>query len=113
MAPDRIEGTSQFGANGNTGIAAHRDGFFRALRHVKVGDVLQVELPEATLTYKIASTRVVDPSGNERAGPDGRADDHVGDVLSLLFRRLSTAAIHRTRHARLEPEKIRLTRARR
>jgi sortase A len=65
----RIEGTSQFGAWGNTGIAAHRDGFFRALRHVKVGDVLQVELPETTLTYEIVSTRVVDPAETSVLGP--------------------------------------------
>lgn len=65
----RIEGTSHFGAWGNTGIAAHRDGFFRALRNVKVGEVLQVELPETTLTYKIVSTRVVDPSETSVLGP--------------------------------------------
>lgn len=58
----RIDRTSPFGASGNTGIAAHRDSFFRALRDVKVGDVLQVDLPEATVTYQIVSTRVIDPS---------------------------------------------------
>jgi sortase A len=57
-----IEGTSPFGASGNTGIAAHRDGFFRGLHGVKVGDVVQVDLPDATLTYQVMSTRVVDPS---------------------------------------------------
>jgi sortase A len=65
----RIAGTSHFGTAGNTGIAAHRDGFFRALRHVKVGAVLQVELPESTLTYRIVSTRVVDPSETSVLGP--------------------------------------------
>ncbi|GFE82719.1 hypothetical protein GCM10011487_47190 [Steroidobacter agaridevorans] len=62
QAAGRIERTSPFGASGNTGIAAHRDGFFRVLRDVKVGDVLQVDLPEATVSYRIVSTRVVDPS---------------------------------------------------
>lgn len=57
-----IEGTSAFGTSGNTGIAAHRDGFFRGLRSVKVGDVLQVDLPDATLSYEIMSTRVIDPA---------------------------------------------------
>ncbi|MFC4313596.1 class D sortase [Steroidobacter flavus] len=52
-----------------TRIAAHRDGFFRALRHVKVGAVLQVELPEITLTYKIVNTRVIDPSETSVLGP--------------------------------------------
>ncbi|WP_129645245.1 class D sortase [Peristeroidobacter agariperforans] len=62
QAAGRIERTSPFGASGNTGIAAHRDGFFRALRNVKVGDVLQVDLPDATVSYRIVSTRIVDPS---------------------------------------------------
>lgn len=65
----RIAGTSHFGTAGNTGIAAHRDGFFRALRLVKVGAVLQLELPEATLAYRIVSTRVVDPSETSVLGP--------------------------------------------
>ncbi len=65
----RIEGTSRFGTGGNTGIAAHRDGFFRALRKVKVGDVLQVELPATTLTYRIVRTRVVEPSETSVLGP--------------------------------------------
>lgn len=62
QAAGRVERTSPFGASGNTVIAAHRDGFFRALRNVKVGDVLQLDLPEATVTYHIVSTRIVDPS---------------------------------------------------
>jgi len=62
QAAGRIEGTSPFGASGNIGIAAHRDGFFRALSGVKVGDVLQIDLPDATVTYNIVSMRVVDPS---------------------------------------------------
>lgn len=62
QAAGRIEGTSSFGASGNIGIAAHRDSFFRALRDLKVGDVLQVDLPDATVTYTIISTRVVDPA---------------------------------------------------
>lgn len=109
----RIEGTSQFGANGNTGIAAHRDGFFRALRHVKVGDVLQVELPETTLTYTIASTRVVEPSENSVLGPT--PEPTITLVTCYPFYFVGSAPqrfiVHATRV--WKPEKIRLTRARR
>lgn len=69
QAAGRIEGTSPFGASGNTGIAAHRDGFFRALRGVQVGDLLQVDLPDATLTYTVVSTRVIYPSETSVLGP--------------------------------------------
>jgi sortase A len=58
----RIEGTAQLGEPGNVGIAAHRDGFFRALKDVQVGDVLVMERATATDTYRIVSTTIVDPS---------------------------------------------------
>jgi len=109
----RIEGTSQFGSNGNTGIAAHRDGFFRALRHVKVGDVLQVELPEATLTYKIVSTRVVDPSETSVLRP--MTEPTVTLVTCYPFYFVGSAPQRFIVHAThiTTSEKLRLTRARR
>lgn len=58
----RIEGTPPFGEWGNTGVAAHRDGFFRALRNVHRGDVIRVDLPHGSYSYKIVSIRIVDPS---------------------------------------------------
>jgi sortase A len=73
QAAGRIEGTSPLGASGNTGIAAHRDGFFRALRDVKVGDALLVDLPNATFTYRIIGTRVVDPEENSVLRPTAEA----------------------------------------
>ena len=107
----RIEGTSLFGANGNTGIAAHRDGFFRALRHVKVGDVLHVELPETTLIYKIVNTRVVDPSETSVLGPT--AEPTITLVTCYPFYFVGSAPqrfiVHATRAS--TSEKIRLTRA--
>jgi sortase A len=58
----RIPGTAQIGEPGNVGIAAHRDGFFRVLKDVQIGDVLLLERPEATDSYRIVSTVIVDPS---------------------------------------------------
>ena len=37
-AVGHIEGTARPGEPGNLGIAGHRDGYFRALRHVEKGD---------------------------------------------------------------------------
>jgi sortase A len=109
----RIEGTSQFGASGNTGIAAHRDGFFRALRLVKVGDLLQIELPEITLTYKIVSTRVVDPSETSVLGP--MDEPTITLVTCYPFYFVGSAPqrfiVHATRVS--SSEEIRLARARR
>jgi sortase A len=58
----RIEGTAHIGEAGNVGIAAHRDGFFRALKDVRVGDTLLLERVTATRTYRVVSTTIVDPS---------------------------------------------------
>lgn len=58
----RIAGTPRFGESGNTGIAAHRDGFFRALRQVRRGDAVHLDLPYGTRTYQVVSIRIVDPS---------------------------------------------------
>lgn len=58
----RIEGTARIGEAGNVGIAAHRDGFFRVLKDVRVGDTLLLERLTATQTYRVVSTTIVDPS---------------------------------------------------
>jgi sortase A len=58
----RIEGTARLGEAGNVGIAAHRDGFFRALKDVRVGDTLLLERLTATDSYRVVSTTIVDPS---------------------------------------------------
>jgi sortase A len=58
----RIEGTAHIGEPGNVGIAAHRDGFFRALKDVRVGDTLVLEHAAATDAYRIVATSIVDPT---------------------------------------------------
>ena len=60
-----IEGTAHSGAAGNVGIAAHRDGFFRALKDVRIGDTLRLEEPSATYIYEVVATRIVDPDDVE------------------------------------------------
>jgi LPXTG-site transpeptidase (sortase) family protein len=57
-----IEGTARIGEAGNVGIAAHRDGFFRVLKDVRVGDTLLLEHLTATDAYRVVSTTIVDPS---------------------------------------------------
>ena len=57
----RIVGTAQFGQNGNVGIAGHRDGFFRGLKEVSPGDVIELVLPARTDQYSISDIRIVSP----------------------------------------------------
>lgn len=56
-----IEDTSMPGAPGNAGIAGHRDGFFRALKDVGVGDTVEVSTTGGTSTYRIDKVWVVTP----------------------------------------------------
>jgi sortase A len=57
----RIVGTAQIGQGGNLGIAGHRDGFFRGLKDVGVGDVIEVAGREKTDTYVIRQIQIVEP----------------------------------------------------
>jgi sortase A len=59
----RIEGTSRVDSDsGNIGIAAHRDGFFRPLKDIAVGDLIQLETVLDRRDYQVTSLKVVDPS---------------------------------------------------
>ena len=56
-----IEGTARPGEAGNVALSAHRDGFFRALKDVAVGDDLILETPRESLRFVVAWTKVVKP----------------------------------------------------
>jgi sortase A len=56
-----ISGTARPEAVGNVGIAAHRDGFFRALKDVRVGDRLEIERLTGTQVYRVSALSIVRP----------------------------------------------------
>ena len=56
-----IEGTASPGQTGNVGIAGHRDGFFRALKDVRLGDGLDLRLLDRTERYVVSSIEIVAP----------------------------------------------------
>jgi sortase A len=58
----RIMGTARPGQGGNLGIAGHRDGFFRGLKDVVVGDRIELEMPRRTETYNVDQIRIVNPT---------------------------------------------------
>jgi sortase A len=66
-----IAGTALPGQAGNFAVAGHRDGFFRPLKDVRVGDVIEVERPgpqgepsEVTDRYVVERTRIIAPMNN-------------------------------------------------
>lgn len=56
-----IAGTARIGENGNVGLAGHRDGFFRGLKDIKVGDRIEVEEPGRVDTYVVDHLEIVAP----------------------------------------------------
>jgi sortase A len=57
----RIAGTAHPGERGNIGIAGHRDGFFRGLKDVGVGDAIELKTLKGTDTYIVDQIRIVTP----------------------------------------------------
>jgi len=60
-AVGRIEGTARIDDEGNLGIAGHRDGFFRRLEEVKVGDTIDLETLSGRKSYRIDRITIVGP----------------------------------------------------
>ena len=57
----RIQGTAHIGKAGNVGIAGHRDGFFRGLKDVGAGDLIELEVPGRTEQYVVSEVQIVHP----------------------------------------------------
>lgn len=47
--------------NGNAAVAAHRDGLFRPLKGIRVGDRLRFETLHGDFEYRVTETYIVDP----------------------------------------------------
>jgi sortase A len=56
-----IEDTARPGAEGNAGIAGHRDGFFRALKDIRAGDLLEIDTLRSVDSYRVERTWIVEP----------------------------------------------------
>ena len=57
----RIIGTARLGDAGNTGIAGHRDGFFRGLKDIALGDRIDLVLPSQTNHYVVENIQITGP----------------------------------------------------
>jgi len=60
-AVGHIDDTALPGTDGNVGIAGHRDGFFRGLKDIGVGDVIELETHHGKEVYRVQRTWVVSP----------------------------------------------------
>lgn len=56
-----VTGTSLPGERGNIAIAAHRDGFFRSLENIEIGDEVELTTLEGHQTFRVSQLDIVDP----------------------------------------------------
>jgi LPXTG-site transpeptidase (sortase) family protein len=61
-AVGHVPGTAPPGQDGNAGLAAHRDTFFRGLGELKPGDVIRLTVPGKEYVYRDRFTDIVAPS---------------------------------------------------
>lgn len=66
-----IPGTARPGEAGNSGLSAHRDGFFRVLKDIAAGDTIELETANGSQRYVVRSFEIVEPSDVRLLGPTG------------------------------------------
>jgi len=78
LGAGHIPGTPFPGRGGNTGIAAHRDSFFRALSNIHQNDRISFRTVEKNVDYRVVSTEIVTPDDVSALSPT------PGDTLTLV-----------------------------
>jgi sortase A len=66
-----IETTAMPGTDGNIGLAGHRDGFFRKLKDLQIGDTVEVQTVEASRRYRVTDVSIVEPTDVHVLAPTG------------------------------------------
>ena len=69
----RIKGTARIDASGNLGIAGHRDGFFRGLKDIELGDSISMLTYQGSTEFVVSSITIVDPTDVSVLAPTDEA----------------------------------------
>jgi len=77
-AVGHLSDTPMPGESGNVVLAAHRDTFFRPLKSIRAGDVIEIVTEDQIWRYRVDWSRVVSPSDTSVLGDAG------GDSLTLV-----------------------------
>jgi sortase A len=67
-----IAGTAPLGEPGNIGIAGHRDGFFRVLKDIGVGETIDVYTQRSRSRYVVDDIQIVSPADVSVLAPRAR-----------------------------------------
>lgn len=55
----RIKGMAKMDEVGNLGISGHRDGFFRVLKDIEVGDDIEIQTTQGVESYEVTSITII------------------------------------------------------
>ena len=55
-----VAGTAELGEIGNAAISAHRYSHFKPLQHVRVGDLVELEVAQGTQQYRVQEVFITD-----------------------------------------------------
>jgi len=91
------------GESGNIGIAGHRDGFFRVLKDIAVGDLMTLTSHYATTSYSVDQIEIVAPEDVGVLAP--RAGPSVTLVTCYPFYHPGDAPQRFIVHGREKPER--------
>ena len=58
----RIKGMAKMDEDGNLGISGHRDGFFRVLKDIEVGDDIEIQTTRGVESYAVTSIDIIPKS---------------------------------------------------
>ncbi len=85
-----LEGSALPGSgNGNVVLAGHRDTFFRPLRNIQEGDVIELRTGSGTAHYVVESTEIVTPDRTDVAAQT--SDSRLTLVTCYPFRYIGSA----------------------
>jgi sortase A len=98
----RIIGTARPGESGNIGIAGHRDGFFRCLKDIHVGDEIELDTPSRKAHYLVDTVEIVQPDDVHVLQP--RAQPALTLVTCYPFYYVGSAPQRYIVHASITPD---------
>lgn len=96
-AVGHIPGTAPLGETGNIGIAGHRDGFFRGLKDVHVGETIDVYTQRGRSRYAVDEIQTVSPDDVSVLAP--RAKPSLTLVTCYPFYFVGSAPLRYIVHA--------------
>jgi len=65
----RIKGMAKMDEVGNLGISGHRDGFFRVLKDIEVGDDIEIQTTRGVESYAVTSITIIPKSDTSILAP--------------------------------------------